>query len=276
MVYVNLSPARYRFHVIACNSDGIWNEAGASIDFRIVPYFYQTTWFYGACIVAAALIAWGSHRLHVRRIVSRLQLIAQERSRVTRELHDSLLQGFSAVVYQLEASSRLFESDPGTSKQRLAKAIEQADHALHEARRTLMALRIPDLEVKTLPEAIEAAGAKLTGDSPSDFHLNARGPLFQLSYDAQAALYLIAREAITNAVNHAQARRIQVNLSYDEKEVVLIVQDDGIGFDPESAPERTDHWGLAGMKERAQLLRAAFQLESVPHPGTRITVRMPR
>jgi ligand-binding sensor domain-containing protein/signal transduction histidine kinase len=276
VAYVNLSPARYRFHVIACNSDGVWNEAGAAIDFRIAPYFYQTVWFYGSCLLVAGFVAWGSHRLHIRRIVLRLQWIAQERSRVTRELHDSLLQGFSGVVYQLEASSRLFDTDPVKSRLRLDKAIEQADRALHEARRTLMDLRIPDLEVKTLPEAIQAAGAKLTADSPVDFHLTVRGALHQLGYDVQAALYLIAREAANNAVNHAQPRRIQVTLTYAEKEVVLAVQDDGAGFDPQSAPRKKDHWGLAGMEERARLLRGTFQLETAPHRGTRITVRLPR
>jgi len=138
-----------------------------------------------------------------------------------------------------------------------------------------MALRIPDLEVKTLPEAIEAAGAKLTADIPVDFRLTVRGNLHQLGYDTQAALYLIAREATNNAVNHAQAHRIQVTLTYAEKEVVLLVQDDGVGFDPQSTPQKSDHWGLAGMQERTQLLHGTFHLETAPNRGTRITVHMP-
>jgi signal transduction histidine kinase len=128
VAYVGLPPARYRFRVIACNNDGLWNNLGAVQAFVIKPYFYQTWWFVGVCAVAIGLLAWGAHRFRVQRVVSRLQLIAQERARMTRELHDSLLQGFAGVVFQLEAVARQFETAPDVSKRRLERAIEQADH----------------------------------------------------------------------------------------------------------------------------------------------------
>src|ERR1017187_2821867 len=146
VAYVDLPPSRYRFRVIACNNDGVWNREGAALAFLIKPYFYQTWWFAAACAGALGLLGWGAVRLRVRRVVSRLQLIAQERARLTRELHDSLLQGFVGVVYQLEAVARQFETAPAASKQRLERAIEQADHSLQEARRTILAMRLPALE----------------------------------------------------------------------------------------------------------------------------------
>jgi ligand-binding sensor domain-containing protein/anti-sigma regulatory factor (Ser/Thr protein kinase) len=272
VAYVNLPPGRYRFHVIACNNDGVWNTSGASLAFRLAPYFYQTIWFAVSCAGVLALLIWGFYRLRVRRLVSRFQLVAQERARVTRELHDSLLQGFSGVVYQLEAAARLFESNPELSKERLEHAINQADQSLGETRRTIMSMRLPALEDHTLPEALSAIGAQLTKGTPSTFHLTVRGLVRQLRYDVQANLYLIGREAITNAVNHAEARRIHAQMMYSEGEVRLTVEDDGAGFDRETAMEKKDHWGVAGMRERANQIGASFTLESAPGRGTKIGV----
>jgi signal transduction histidine kinase/ligand-binding sensor domain-containing protein len=272
VAYVNLPPARYRFQVIACNNDGVWNTAGASFGFRLVPYFYQTTWFAGLCAAVLAILIWGGHKLRVRRLLYRFQLAAQERASITRELHDSLLQGFSGVVYQLEAAARQFESDPEMSKQRLERAIDQADQSLLEARRSLMSMRIAALENSSLAEALSAIGAKLTEDTPTTFRLIVKGHVQQLGYDAQANIYLIGREAITNAVNHSGARRIMAQLVYADKEVRLLVQDDGVGFDPEAALEKKDHWGVAGMQERAKQIAATFDLETESGRGTRIAV----
>jgi ligand-binding sensor domain-containing protein len=272
VVYVNLPPGRYRFHVIACNNDGVWNPSGAGLAFRLAPYFYQTNWFAVSCAGVLALLIWGFHRLRVRRLVSRFQLVAQERARVTRELHDSLLQGFSGVVYQLEAAARLFESNPELSKERLERAIDQADRSLGETRRTIMSMRLPALEDHTLPEALSAIGAQLTKGTPITFHLTVRGVIRQLRYDVQANIYLIGREAITNAVNHAAARRILAQMTYSEGEVRLTVLDDGSGFDPGAAMEKKDHWGVAGMRERANQIGASFTLESALGRGTKIGV----
>jgi hypothetical protein len=272
VVYVNLPPGRYRFHVIACNNDGVWNTSGAGLEFRLAPYFYQTIWFAASCAGVLAMLIWGFHRLRVRRLVSRFRLVGQERARVTRELHDSLLQGFSGVVYQLEAAVRLFESNPDLSKERLEHAIDQADRSLGETRRTIMSMRLPALEDHTLPEALSATGAQLTKGTPSTFHLSVRGLVRQLRYDAQANIYLIGREAITNAVNHAEARRIHAEMMYSEGEVRLTVEDDGAGFDPEAAMEKKDHWGVAGMRERANQIGASFTLESALGKGTKIGV----
>ena len=272
VVYVNLPPGRYRFHVIACNNDGVWNTSGAGLAFRLAPYFYQTTWFAGSCVGVLALLIWGFHWLRVRRLVARFQLVAQERARVTRELHDSLLQGFSGVVYQLEAAARLFESNPELSKERLERAIGQADQSLGETRRTIMSMRLPALENHTLPEALSAIGAQLTKGTPISFRLTVRGVIRQLRYDVQANIYLIGREAITNAVNHAGPRRIIAQMMYSEGEVRLTVLDDGSGFDPEAAMAKEDHWGIAGMRERANQIGASFTLESALGRGTEIGV----
>jgi len=228
------------------------------------------------CVGAVGLLAWGAHRLRVRSVVSRLQLIAQERARLMRELHDSLLQGFAGVVYQLEAVARQFESAPDISKQRLERAIEQADHSLLEARRTILSMRLPALENSTLPEALSAIATQLAEDTSIAVWLEVKGRVQQLPYDQQANVYLIGREAMTNSVNHARASRVVAALTYSNKELRMTVQDDGSGFDPQAGAAKKDHWGMRGMRERAQSIGATFMLDSAPGRGTKIEVVVPR
>ncbi len=273
--YVNLPPGHYRFRVTACNNDGVWSPTGATLAFRIEPYFYQTKWFAGLCILGLALIAWGIHRLRVRMIMTRYEATVQERVRLTRELHDSLLQGFVGVVYQLEAAARQFECAPELGKQRLERAIEQADRALAEARQAMLAMRLPALEKSTLPEALSATAGGLTEGTDIDFHLDVRGRVRQLPYDAQANIFLIGREAIVNSVNHAHATTILAGLTYSEKHVRLTVQDDGAGFDLETVKAKHDHWGMAGMRERAVQIGATFSVCSSLGQGTKVEVVVP-
>jgi len=273
--YVNLWPGPYRFHVEACNNDGVWNLAGTSLAFRIEPYFYQTKWFAALCTLTLALIVRGIHLTRVRMLVTRYEAIASERARLTRELHDSLLQGFVAVVYQLEAAARQIVSAPESGKQRLERAIDQADRALGEARRTMLAMRLPALENSTLPEALSRIADGLTQGTDIAFHLDVRGRVRQLPYDAQANVFLIGREAITNSVNHARPSRILAALTYSSKHVRLTVEDDGEGFDLEEGMAKHGHWGMAGMRERAHQMGAAFSVGSSPGHGTKVEVVVP-
>jgi signal transduction histidine kinase len=276
VVYVNLSPGRYVFHVIACNNDGVWNRAGAALAFTVKPYYYQTRWFAATSFGMLGFLAWGAHRIRMRSVVSRVKLVAQERARMMRELHDSLLQGFAGVVYQLEAVAKQFESAPDSSKRRLERAIEQADQSLLEARRTMLSMRLPALENKTLPEALSEIGKQLGKEAAIAFHLDVKGTVQQLPYDRQANVYRIGSEAITNSVNHARPSRIAVTLAYSSKELRLTIQDDGTGFDPQAGEAKQDHFGVRGMRERADRIGATFTLDTAPGRGTRIEVAVPR
>ncbi|PWT84122.1 MAG: hypothetical protein C5B56_16135 [Proteobacteria bacterium] len=276
VTYAGLAPGRYRFHVVACNRDGVWNETGAAIDFRVEPYFYQTSWFFAACAAAVGFSIYGAYRLRVRRLTEKFALVAQERARVTREIHDSLLQGFTGVIYQLDAAARQFDTDPAQSKLKLESALDRADEALREAREMLSTMRLPALENHPLPEALAETGAKLTENTGTSFQWKVTGTVEPLRYEAQANLFLIGREAIANAVTHASASHIQLLLVYGDKELQLSVQDDGAGFDPDTSADREGHWGLRSMRERARQIHAEFLLESAPGKGTRVEVRVRR
>jgi signal transduction histidine kinase/streptogramin lyase len=276
VTYAGLAPGRYRFHVAAANRDGIWNEEGAAIEFRVEPYFYQTVWFALACGAAVGLTFLALHRLRIRRLRQHFELVAQERARVTREIHDSLLQGFTGVVYQLDAAARQFESDPTESRRTLEGALDRADEAMREAREMLSTMRLPALEDHTLPEALAETGARLTRDTGAAFQSKVRGSVEPLRYEVQANLFLIGREAIANAAMHAGASRIDIRLDYTDKEFLMAVQDNGKGFDAGQAEDRNGHWGLRNMRERARSVGAGFSLETAPGKGTRIEVRVRR
>jgi signal transduction histidine kinase len=276
VTYANLAPRRYRFQVAACNLDGVCNDPGAAVEFRVQPYFYQATWFFACCVAAGGLAIWGAYDLRVRSLVSRFQLVAQERARMTRDIHDSLLQGFAGVVYQLDAASRQFGSSPEQSKQSLDRALDLGDQALREARELLSTLRLTPLEEHTLPEALEKTAVRLAEAAGADFQLKVKGRVEPLPYKVQAAMYLIGREAVVNASNHAQPSHISMRLAYSKKTFRLAVEDDGVGFDPEAAIEKTGHWGLRGMRERAARAGAEFHLDTAPGKGTRIEVTVRR
>ena len=272
VAYVNLPPGHYRFQVVAANNDGLWNNAGADFALRVDPYFYQTKWFALLCLTSALLAIWSIHQLKVRRVVARLQLIAAERVRFSRELHDSLLQGFSGVVFLLEAAVRQFEAAPVVSKQRLERALDQADQSLREAREMIVSMRIPALENSTLPEALRTTVTQMVAEVPMDFQFEIKGRVHQGPYDVEANLFLIAREAVTNSLNHAAATRIRLELCYTPKELHMTVQDDGRGFDTEMALSKAGHWGFRGMRERARHIGAVFSVDTAPGRGTTVAI----
>jgi signal transduction histidine kinase/ligand-binding sensor domain-containing protein len=276
ITFVNLAPGNYRFRVTACNLDAVCNETGAAVDFRVMPLYYQTLWFRLGLAGAACGIVWVSYRFRMRRVDARYRLIAQERARLTREIHDSLLQGFAGVVLQLDAASRQFASHPALSKERLDRALEQADQSLREARQMLLDMRLPILEGRTLAEVLAEAGNAATRGTSIAFHLRIKGKEKPLPYPAQAALFLIGREAIINAVNHATPGRITLHLNSTDKECRLLVEDDGCGFDLEAAKRKSGHLGVRGMAERAREVGAQFRLETEPGAGTRVHVVVPR
>ena len=275
VTYVNLSPGHYRFQVIAANNDGVWNKTGAEIALQVYPYFYQTWWFYGACLGCIGLAVFAVHRLRIRRVVSRFQLIAAERTRFTRELHDSLLQGFSGVIFQLEAAVRQFEAAPLAAKQKLMKALDQADESLREGREMIQSMRIPALENCTLPEALSVTTRRIADGMPLEFDFKTTGRVRQGHYDLEANMFLVVREAVTNAVNHAAPKHIGVEMHYTGKGLQVTVLDDGAGFDPDQAMAKTGHWGLRGMQERVKLIGGTFEVQTAPGRGTRLAISVP-
>ena len=211
----------------------------------------------------------------------------EERNRLAREIHDTLAQGLAAITLQLETADALAETRPARAHEAIQRALILARSNLEEARRSVMDLRAASLQGRTLPAALAALvesennAAQDHANATTNAHIRYTYTPFLhnpgLSARIESGLYRIAQEAIANAQKHAQAQHIEVMLSADEQHVQLIVQDDGVGFDPELVAHRSEgHFGLAGMSERVKLLGGTLSIQSTPGTGTRIAVTVPR
>ena len=278
--YTSLPPGQYRFHVIACNNDGVWNQSGANMNFALAPAYYQTWWFKVLWGVVAVLLLWWVVRLRIRSIThelqSRLAERLAERERIARELHDTLLQGLFAVMLKFQlALDRLPPNDP--LRDTLTDALSQSDSVMREGRERLLELRGAHTESRSLPEALTAISRSLQTTYPARFQMTVEGQPRPLDPPIQEEIFLIGREALTNAFRHSGAQRINVEIAYRPGGLHLCVEDDGCGLRDEilSAGRRTGHWGLPGMQERAKRMRADLHIERRKEGGTRVNLHAP-
>jgi ligand-binding sensor domain-containing protein/signal transduction histidine kinase len=269
--YTTIPPGRYRFQVAASNNDGVWNEEGTAVEFDLEPRFHQTAAFYLLCGATLAVALAGWHRLRVRQMRTRFADVLSERVRLAGEVHDTVLQGFNALVLHLSAFARDLSPPQQT---RLGRLLTEAEDYLDEARLSIWDMRAePDA---TLSDALARCLQPLRALSPVPVRLDVRGAPRRLPGARQQHVLRVAREAVANAVQHARATAIQVRLAFRPDEVVLEVADDGRGFAPEVLRARADgHFGLLGMRERAQRLGVSLQVRSEPGRGTQVTLAVP-
>jgi signal transduction histidine kinase/ligand-binding sensor domain-containing protein len=283
--YTRLSPGNYRFRVIACNNDGVWNEAGAVLNFRVLPAFYQTFWFEALCALAGISSLWFVHRLHLRQQAHQLRVRMEERVnervRVARDLHDTLLQSFQGVLLKFYAATFLLPERAEEARTTLEGAIEQASGALAEGRNAVQGLRSASLVSTDLAHAIGTLGEGLSAgrnadDSP-DFGVQVEGAERALVPLLRDEVYRIACEAVRNAFKHARARRIEVEIRYDQGQFRLRVRDNGRGMDSEMLDHagKPGHYGLPGMQERARLIGGKLTIWSKLDSGTEVELTIP-
>jgi ligand-binding sensor domain-containing protein/signal transduction histidine kinase len=274
--YTNLRPGNYRFRVVACNNDMVWNEAGALFEFYLKPHFYQTFSFYALCAAFLGLAAWGLYRLRLRQIQSRFSAVLRERTRMAREIHDTLAQTFVGIGLQLKAVSGQLSDSPKSAQQHLDLAQKMIRSSLAEARRSIWDLRPEALERGDLSAAFRDIARQITAGSSIDVEVETRGDSRALPPLVESNLLRIGQEALTNAIKHADPRKISVELIYREADLRLKVSDDGCGFDsgiPISAS--SGHFGLVGIRERADQIGGNLRLSSSPRRGTEIEVTVP-
>ncbi len=265
--YTNLPPGKYRFRVTACNVDGTCNEAGSAISFSIAPFFYQRIWFIPLCVAIAALAGWLAYQLRIRRLRERFDMILGERSRIARELHDTLIQGFSGVTMEMQALyARVRNPD---EKGTLEEIIRDAAACLREARRSVAGLRGARDPNSGLSAAIAQTARQITETKDVRLKLKLDPAPEGLPADVEYNLLRIAQEAVSNSVKHSGARNIEVALQCTPESTRLVIADDGSGF---AETPLTGHYGLIGMRERATHIGADFSLESGLSEGTLVRV----
>jgi signal transduction histidine kinase len=276
--YNDLRPGNYRFHVIACNNDGVWNNAGAILDFSIAPAWYQTNWFRVLCVVSGFLIVAVLYRLRVRQIARsigvRFDERLAERTRMARDLHDTFLQTIQGS--KLVADDAL--DDPGDPV-RMGRAMEKLSkwlgQATQEGRAALNSLRTSTTEANDLAQALQRATEDFPLPSSMAVTFTVVGDAKRMHPIVRDEIYRIGYEAIRNACVHSSASQLEVELTYGQ-DLALRVSDNGVGTDSEVADLGKDgHFGLQGMRERAVRVGGRFTLVSSPSSGTEIKLIVP-
>ena len=283
--YSNLAPRDYRFRVMASNNGGVWNQAGASLEFSIAPAYYQTIWFRLLCTFLFLTLLWSIYRLRIlqmqRKFKIALDARVTERTRIARELHDTLLQNFHGLMFQFQAASNLMLRRPDEAKRSLDDAISETKKAIAESREAIQGLRSEPIAKGNLAELLMSTSRELAdsivNEHPPVFDLIEEGDRKTLSSTVSSDICRIALELVRNAYQHAQAQRIEVELRYGDSMFRLRIRDDGRGIDPKVLKDggRSGHWGSRGLRERADRIGASLDLWSEPGGGTEVQLLVP-
>jgi signal transduction histidine kinase/ligand-binding sensor domain-containing protein len=276
--YTNIPPGSYTFRVQAANNDGVWNTAGAALPFELQPHFYQRLWFYALLLALAAAATFLLLKQRLRRAESEFKAVMGERSRIAREIHDTLAQGYVGISAQLEVVSALLrKGKTEESAQQLDVTRAYVREGLADARQSIWALRTQDFSEKSLPVRLRRIVEAGTGGPQS--RLNVFGAYRPLQQEAERELLRVAQEAIHNARKHAAASHLFVELEYGPATITLEVRDDGRGGAVEKTPTAgSGHYGLTGMRERAAAIGGKLEVSSPAGEGTvvRLTAPAPR
>jgi signal transduction histidine kinase/ligand-binding sensor domain-containing protein len=283
--YSNLGPGAYRFRVIASNNSGVWNEQGDTLTFSVEPAYYQANWFRVLCAVLVLALLWAAYQWRLRQLHHQFEIALEarvgERTRIARELHDTLLQSFHGVLLRLEVLSQMSRERPMEAQQALDSTIDQAARAITEGRDAVQGLRESTVERNDLARAVNTLGEELAANPANNgsavFRVTVEGEPRDLHPILRDEIYRIAGEALRNAFRHAQARQVEVEIRYDDEQFRLRVRDDGKGMDHSVVTRQSSegHYGLPGMRERATLIGGNLTLWSEAGAGTEVELRVP-
>ncbi len=212
-----------------------------------------------------------------RAIKARYEAALGERTRIAQELHDTLLQGFTGITFKLRAIQRRLLERPTESSADLEDVLAQAETALADARHMIWDMRSAELEGRDLAAALEAAARQAVAGSSVGLVFNVSGERRRLPLEVETAAIRMGREAVANALKHAAAGTLEVQIEYNPRSLLLKVVDDGRGISPGSVEAATarGHWGIAGMKARAEGTRGTLDITSVPGRGTTVSISLP-
>jgi signal transduction histidine kinase len=277
--YTDLRPGNYLFHVVACNNSGVWNDIGAVAAFNVEPTFYQTVWFKASMAFAFVGVLWALYLLRLKQATAHVQerLLGQmeERERIARELHDTLLQGFQGITLRMQGVSKNMPfQDP--LRKMMDEVLDRADEVLREARQRVRNLRRRTTDENELPDRLTKCGQELSKDHAANFTLAIVGELKVLESTVLDEAYRIIAEALTNAFRHASASKIETEVTYDTSVLRVTVRDDGVGINGAMRSNgHSGHWGLTGMRERAEVIRAELNIWSRESAGTEVELAIP-
>ena len=278
--YNDLDPGAYRFRVTASNNDGVWNETGTYIDFYIAPAYYQTAWFRIGGVILFLFAVGIFYQLRLRQVArqvrGRMEERLNERERIARDLHDTLLQSVQGLILKFHAVSKQIPADTA-AYDALEKTLDHADKVLAEGRDSIRNLRVNSASLSDLPAAFRSVAEETSQGRDAIFKTVVEGRARDLHPLVLEECYCIGREAIINALTHSEGQYVEAEIAYDSRQFRLRVRDDGRGIDPRilEAGGRSGHWGLQGMNERAQKIGGQLRFWSRPETGTEVELTVP-
>jgi len=282
--YTTVPPGTYRFKVQGATSRGPWGEPGVSVMVRITPPWWGTWWFRTllglAAVLAALAVYWWRISAITRAFNIRIEERVGERTRIARELHDSLLQGFQGLVFRLQAVRDLLPQRAADAIVALDVAMERGDRVIAEGRETVNNLRAASLSASDLSDSLTALVDELTseaGERSAAYRVVVEGKPRSIAPLVRDDVYRIAREGLRNATQHSKARHIEAELHYGDTALILRIRDDGVGIDRRvlDMGRRPGHWGLQGMRERAESIGGRLDVWSEHGAGTETELSIP-
>ena len=279
VTYNNLGAGDYRFRVMASNSDGLWNSAESDVAFKIEPAYWQTWWFRFSGLLVLVLAILLFVRLRMRALAARMNMRFEERlaerTRIAQELHDTLLQGFMSASMQLHVADDRLPSD-SPAKPLLGRVLQLMGRVMDEGRNTVRGLRSSDVVRQNLEEEFSHIQKDLAISTQSEFRVIVEGAPRQLRPIIHDEIYFIGREALANAFRHSGALEVVVEIEYTSSHLRILVRDNGCGVDPRVLNNgREGHWGLSGMRERAERIGGKLRVLSMASAGTEIHLSVP-
>lgn len=280
--YTNLGPGAYRFRVMASNSDGFWNGKEAVIPFEIEPLFWQTWWFRLIGILTLLVAILFFYRLRLRQVTRQMNLRFEERlserMRIAQDLHDTLLQGCISASMQLHVAVDQLPDD-STARPKFGRVVQLMTQMIEEGRNAVRGLRSSPSNLTDLEQSFSRIPQEIAlpenGDA-IDFRVIVEGRPKDLHPILRDDVYRIGREALVNAFRHARATTIEIELEYAPAHLRILVRDDGSGIDPQVLRSGRDgHWGLTGMRERAERIGARLNVRSRAAAGTEVELSVP-
>jgi signal transduction histidine kinase len=284
--YNGLSPGKYKFRVIASNNDGVWNQQGETLVFSIPPAWYQTIWFRVSCVACFVLLLSALYQLRLRQLHGQFNMMLEarvgERTRIARELHDTLLQTFQGLMLRFQTVDEMLPDRPADAKKALERALDRGDQAISEGRDAITDIRASTAASHDFAKSITGLMAHF-GEEHSEcngisvpFHVLIEGEPRVVRPNIQSEIYRIAQESLRNAFRHAQAQHIETEITYGES-LRLRFRDDGKGIDLSVIEHggRPGHWGLPGIRERAKQIGAQLEIWTELGAGTEIELSVP-
>ncbi len=271
--YTNLSPGPYTFQVQAMNGDGVWNQAGASVAFRIVPPYWRRWWFIAVLVLVVAALLISGYMLRLRRLQRGFDAVLAERSRMAREIHDTLTQDFVGTSVQLDIVAQMLKrGKTEAALEQVARTRKLVSEGLDEARQSIWELRANSSQ-DSLPTRVTRLSER-EAYRGIGIELAIGGAYRELDARVEREVLRIAQEALNNVVRHAAATKTGVDLHYSDEALLLTIEDNGVGFGMDAVAKLDGHFGLVGMKERAAVIGAVLEVRSEMGKGSVVSLRV--